>query len=177
MVEQKTMNYILIIMILGGIGINYTPEMLDIMFQETQYFCPDRPELGFLHCDGFSQYYGSPFGKCLNATGDFIISSNKVCRGGFTLVEDDRVDINENISSSYSDSPVFILENQVDYKSLKDVRQAAEDLEKEYPSADAVLCNSEKIKKCCVVIEGVIQKNKCKDIKSITELEATLGVV
>lgn len=55
---------------------------------EPVYFCEARPEVGFVHCDGFSKYV-SPVGKCLGAEWQSIALGNKICREGWVLVTND----------------------------------------------------------------------------------------
>lgn len=49
----------------------------------TQYFCPERPELGLVECDSFSKYVDEN-GKCVRND-----KSNLICRSGWLEVKDD----------------------------------------------------------------------------------------
>lgn len=52
-------------------------------FDDPQYFCESRPELGLVSCDNFSKYV-SEVGKCIRNE-----DTNLICRDGWVLVTKD----------------------------------------------------------------------------------------
>lgn len=75
----KQVGVVSILVLLLSLGIGYSPSL----FEEDQYFCESRPQLGLLECEGFSKYVSS-VGKCLNSE-----EGNRICREGWVLVVDD----------------------------------------------------------------------------------------
>lgn len=67
-------------------------------FDSPKYYCEERPELGLMGCDGFSKYV-SLEGKCLNASQEGVSYGNKICKSGWKLVVDDRVETAEELVS------------------------------------------------------------------------------
>lgn len=57
------------------------------VFDDNQlYYCEARMSVGLYHCDNLSQYYSIPNGKCINYE-----QGNKLCRSGWLLAIEDRV--------------------------------------------------------------------------------------
>ncbi len=71
--ENKNIGITIIALaLLVSIGVNIMPE--------DNYYCEDR-NIAY-HCDGFSQYYSLPTGKCINE-----LVSNKLCRTGWVEID------------------------------------------------------------------------------------------
>ena len=58
-------------------------------FDEPQYYCESRPELGLQTCDSFSKYV-DPNGKCVIED-----APNLICRDGWKLVTNDMANVDE----------------------------------------------------------------------------------
>ena len=79
MAETKTIG----ISALVSLGLVLVSMIAPGFFDEPQYYCEQRPELGLIQCDSFSKYV-SDNGKCIRND-----NTNLICREGWLLVTDD----------------------------------------------------------------------------------------
>lgn len=174
--ENKKVYLTLIMAVLISSGINYAPEVWDILFEKTIYVCSSKPDLGPMYCDGFSKWI-SPVGKCLNATWEGINYGNKICKTGWEELVDDRTiqDQEYNLTFTGELPVIIVIEKPREYKSLESVVESGMILKEIYPNAKEIRCNSD-MEKCCVMEDGVMNPNECNKIKVVTLMEKNLGV-
>ena len=162
----------LILGLLSSVGINYAPELLDVMFQEPQYVCDLKPEYGIVSCDAFSKY-GTEFGKCINATdSNNILIGNKICSDkidgetlyhNWTQVIDNRAVIDDEGNETIEEvNFIFVIKKPADPQTAADMLRSALEVKKAYPSTTEFEC-FESENKCCVYND----KMQCKKIKEV----------
>ncbi len=70
-------------------------------FDEPQYFCEARPDIGLKGCDNFTKYVADN-GRCIINDGP-----NFICREGWLLVTNDlEIDLDKNISLVVGDDGI-----------------------------------------------------------------------
>lgn len=87
MVDNKTVGVSTLI----SAGIIAIALLVPNFFDEPQYYCDSRPELGLQSCDSFSKYVDSN-GKCIKDD-----APNLICRTGWILVANDMSNVDEPI--------------------------------------------------------------------------------
>lgn len=107
MVDAKTIG----ISSLIALGIVLSSMLIPGLFDDPQYYCESRPELGLISCDTFSKYVASN-GKCIRE-----FNTNLICRDGWLLVTDDRSIPDNNIEPPIIETPIIdkpIIDNDIE---------------------------------------------------------------